>query len=368
MQAMYLEINLISIFIITILSFKLLGLSKTTENRRLLLVYFGVAGFAVLDWLDFLLEGSGFSISLHYAVNLMYFTTAIMIPFFWFRYVLAKLRIHHKLGKKVIFLLPAILAIAIIVLSPVTKWFFYIDEFDEYHRSVLYYIQPAVSLFYLFIPTVLYLYKAIKGDENTSKASARLYILGIIPILAGIGEIFVTGIPLIVPSVCILLMVMFMSLQGEMISTDSLTETNNRREFEKHIKTLDENDRATLILIDIDNFKMINDAFGHVAGDNALIRVAKALKDQCKKRAAFLARYGGDEFVIVLHTDNYNDSSTFVGAIKQAVLATNIGEDVKLSISCGSSDLNLKDHTLSQCIAEADTELYKDKQFKATLI
>ena len=368
MRLMYLEINLICLFIITILSFKLLGLSKTTANRRLLIVYFGVAGFTILDWLDYFLEGSGISIPLHYTVDIMYYITAIAVPFFWFRYILAKLRIHHNMSKKILFLIPGLVAVAVILLSPLTKWFFYIDEFNEYHRSVLYFIQPVISSFYLFVPTALFLFKAIKGDERASRTMARLYILGIVPILAGVGEIFITGVPLIPPCVCILLMVMFMALQSEMISTDSLTGTNNRRELEKYAKALDDNEPASLILIDIDNFKIINDAFGHIAGDNALIRVAKVLKAACANKAAFLARYGGDEFIIVLKTNNYTEVSAFVGTIKRAVLETNIGDNVKLSISCGATEFDKKELTLSQCIANADKELYRDKQFKASLL
>src|ERR1051326_1774413 len=92
---------------------------------------------------------------------------------------------------------------------------------------------------------------------------------------------------------------------------DSLTGLFNRRAFEKKIQ--DEFERSkryhhpfSLLILDIDNFKAINDTYGHHGGDTALIRISEILK-ATTRRSDFPTRYGGEEFVLVLpETDQEN--------------------------------------------------------------
>jgi PleD family two-component response regulator len=86
---------------------------------------------------------------------------------------------------------------------------------------------------------------------------------------------------------------------------DGLTSIYNRRRFDEFLEQ--EWIRAirgcfplSLIMIDIDHFKLFNDNYGHFAGDNCLKRVAQALTDTIERQTDLLARYGGEEFVCVL--------------------------------------------------------------------
>ena len=96
--------------------------------------------------------------------------------------------------------------------------------------------------------------------------------------------------------------------EGEVInlqvSVDKLTQVNNRQNLLSYLSYKINNHEETvyLIMMDIDKFKTINDTYGHLAGDDALICVAKALKQACAqfKKRPFIARYGGDEFVVIL--------------------------------------------------------------------
>lgn len=90
----------------------------------------------------------------------------------------------------------------------------------------------------------------------------------------------------------------------ELVTLDPLTGVYNRRHFDSRVETLWKIGMRTaepmaVFFIDIDDFKRYNDRFGHRAGDEALIEVARTLADSFQRGSDFLARYGGEEFVVV---------------------------------------------------------------------
>ena len=96
--------------------------------------------------------------------------------------------------------------------------------------------------------------------------------------------------------------------------TDELTQLSNRRYFSEYFeKTWELAKRkgvnVSLVLCDIDFFKMVNDTHGHQIGDEVLKSVATALKESLKRNTDFVARYGGEEFVIVMYDANFEEAS-----------------------------------------------------------
>jgi len=87
--------------------------------------------------------------------------------------------------------------------------------------------------------------------------------------------------------------------------TDSLTGLDNRYSFFEYFGRISRNkngDSWSIAMLDINNFKSINDIYGHLEGDNALLNLARAIK-KCSKKSDFTARYGGDEFILVSKTE-----------------------------------------------------------------
>ena len=116
-----------------------------------------------------------------------------------------------------------------------------------------------------------------------------------------------------------------------------------------------------LIMLDIDDFKSINDRFGHVAGDEALKDAAQILKS-CVRSGDFLARYAGDEFVIVLDTGNFLVPEQMVERIRECTVAFNSGSHKPYSISF-SAGFAVYDPALSldSFISQVDALMYRDK-------
>jgi diguanylate cyclase (GGDEF)-like protein len=152
-------------------------------------------------------------------------------------------------------------------------------------------------------------------------------------------------------------------------TTDALTGLNNRHTmeelFEREIKRCEKDDLPiSLIMIDIDNFKVFNDHFGHVAGDRALSAVSTILKHQFRPRDV-LVRFGGDEFAILLPEVDEELGVTIADRVRQIVSGdTGDGSDsliqIPIKISMGVSQ-HKKGDDLSLLIRAADAALYRAK-------
>ena len=149
---------------------------------------------------------------------------------------------------------------------------------------------------------------------------------------------------------------------------DALTGIPNRLSYEK--KVAEEIARwkrfsnpLSLVIWDIDLFKIVNDTYGHKAGDKVLKTVAQLLIKSIRE-TDFLARYGGEEFVMLLPGTKQEETLRLVNKLREKVESCGFhyhGESVKISISCGVSSFNEND-SLSQVFENADKALYKAKE------
>jgi diguanylate cyclase (GGDEF)-like protein/putative nucleotidyltransferase with HDIG domain len=114
-------------------------------------------------------------------------------------------------------------------------------------------------------------------------------------------------------------------------------------------------------IIDLDNFKTINDVLGHAAGDNTLRKLAKCMKDN-KRAADILARYGGDEFVVLMPETKAEDAFKSIERIRTKIHEINIAGNLPMTISCGIAELSQETtDSDSEVIRRADIALYEAK-------
>ena len=156
---------------------------------------------------------------------------------------------------------------------------------------------------------------------------------------------------------------------------DSLTNIYNRGYIEKAIKKeyqrcLRYNHIASIVMIDINDFKSINDNYGHLTGDSVLIDLANTLKSECREND-IVGRFGGDEFFILMpETDNIR-AKVFASRLSEIIEQKNIRSDncdIRYSISLGVASLDLdKDRNHQLWMHNADKNLYQAKaNFKST--
>lgn len=156
-----------------------------------------------------------------------------------------------------------------------------------------------------------------------------------------------------------------------MASTDSLTLLFNRRYFDQAIaREVARRNRYSLalsfVMIDIDNFKQINDNYGHEAGDSALKKVASVITDSART-SDIVARYGGEEFGVVLPQTAPANAEIFAERARSALEAECffVAEDkIQLTISLGISGVTAKGDTIDTkiLISAADKALYEAKE------
>lgn len=155
--------------------------------------------------------------------------------------------------------------------------------------------------------------------------------------------------------------------------TDALTGVYNRRYFDSLIEeylslSRRGNDYISLIMMDIDDFKDINDTYGHLAGDYVLKDISESINTILKRSTDYVSRYGGDEFVILLYDTNEKDTLTIAEKIKEIVTEIKVREgfttdNVGITVSIGVySVIPNANTTKDEIIRKADNALYISKK------
>jgi len=142
---------------------------------------------------------------------------------------------------------------------------------------------------------------------------------------------------------------------------DDLTGLYNRSVFLQELERVVERSKrhpqlATLLYIDLDNFKYVNDTLGHIAGDRLLIEVGQLLKGRAR-RGDLIARLGGDEFTVLLYDTNAEESAILAEAFRRALAEFRFrhgGDQIHLGCSIGVAVIAGSDHTAQEILSRAD--------------
>ncbi|QXH34791.1 response regulator [Pseudomonas muyukensis] len=157
-----------------------------------------------------------------------------------------------------------------------------------------------------------------------------------------------------------------------LMNSDGLTGLSNRRHFDEYLelewrRAMREQQQLSLLMIDVDFFKVFNDSFGHLAGDEALRQVAEAIRGCCSRPTDLPARYGGEEFALVLPNTSPGGARLIAEKLRQTIMALNIAHTVPeaashLTVSIGLATLTpgVGSHC-RQLISAADKGLYLAK-------
>lgn len=324
----------------------------------------------VLDTLMWLLDGKpGDSVrNIYYIVTACYYTLNPLICMFWCFYADYHIYKSAKHLKKILIpiLVPTCINLVLSFLSIANEnLLFYLDENNIYHRGSMFYIMAAISFFYLCYPIVFIILnrKVIQKREFIS-----LLVFVIPPVAGGIIQALFYGISLIWICVTLSILIIFINIQNSQLYTDYLTGLYNRRSLDSYLQQRVQNMGSKPlagIMIDLNSFKAINDEYGHQIGDQALQQTAEILKKTFRKSDDFIARYGGDEFVVLLSAvDTYRLISD-IERLKEKVEHFNSQNVFPFSISLSIGyDYYPSDteSTAADFIKRIDHLMYQDKQ------
>ena len=152
---------------------------------------------------------------------------------------------------------------------------------------------------------------------------------------------------------------------NEKLYTDALTGAYNRRFFEDEIKNMD--DEAGVAVIDLDDFKLHNDTYGHSAGDAALTTTAYIIKKYIRK-TDILIRYGGDEFLLILPAIKEHIFQDKLKLIQEKIHDAVMPDYEKMQLSVSIGGAMFREGKIEDAVASADRQMYMAKNYKNMVV
>jgi diguanylate cyclase (GGDEF)-like protein len=340
-----------------------------TFQRRLYLSIIVPLIIAIIsDGLDVFFQGwPGKTVYyLLYAANTLYFMfqiTAYYLITLFVDYVINK---NQDRTKKIFYAVAVILVINAVILGfnfP-RGYYFYISPENRYVYGDQYSLRLAIS----YAPALVLMIELFKNRRKIKKTQA--YMLMFFALLTGSGaalDLILGAGRLIWPCLSAAMLYMYFFIVRTDSKIDSLTGIDNRYSFNEFIKSLsgaNEKQAYSFVMIDLDEFKKINDTFGHLEGDNALRDTATIIKG-CVRHTDFAARYGGDEFVLAARADS--NIEVLLRRILDAIQAQNDKNvrpyKIKLSYGYDVFTPN-RGQSIEEFLAHVDRLMYKQKAAK----
>ena len=168
------------------------------------------------------------------------------------------------------------------------------------------------------------------------------------------------------------LMEMNIQLQ-RLMNMDGLTGLNNRRHFDEYatvewFRAIREKSTLSILMIDVDQFKNYNDTYGHLAGDDALKSIAQAIQQSVHRPADLAARFGGEEFVVILPSTPLAGAQLVGENIRRSIeelhiphTGSSVADHATVSVG-GAFRIPTADDSLVALIGSADSALYEAKK------
>lgn len=282
----------------------------------------------------------------------------------------------ERFKKKVPFYcIPMVVNLIMCIVSFWNGFYFVIDENNSYVRGTLFYLPIVISFGYMmhiFYMLIKYKKEKMIIDESMQKELyTRLFVFPTVSCLGAFLQILIPGTAWIFSITTLAILINYITVQNGYMARDHLTGLYNRGQLESfmnyQLKNLKKGHYFFLILIDMDKFKEINDTYGHVVGDDALINAARLLRGNCKRKTDYVARLGGDEFVIIGQCEEIATVDTIIKRMHNVMDRFNkeSGKPYKIQFSAGYTVYDGNGHaTLDTLISDADRKMYKVKKFK----
>ena len=224
-------------------------------------------------------------------------------------------------------------------------------------------VSIAMYLMGLILTATAYPKEVTKEGQ---KETRYLLEAGVFSLVGGMVQSFAESWRTGGPFVALAVLFIYLYAQNRQITTDGLTGLNNRREFDAHLQRKIElcpEHEWGLLMIDVDDFKLCNDTYGHLTGDMALAAVAGVIW-RCIRREDTLVRYGGDEFVLVLPEIKEDGLVEKLQEIQEKIQNAVIPgySNIQLSVSMGA--VISQNESVEHAMLRADKLMYQAKNKK----
>ena len=312
------------------------------------------------------------------AVCLLSLASVVYNSFCFYAFTLIHFDLSFDKSKKTIYLslIPFAVAFVLLIISLFNGMIFSVTPDNHIVNGPAYIALPLCSFVYFIIIVRVSIAKAIRQRSRYAKRDALglTACVAFLVVWVLLDDLFdrITIIPVAIFAVIFFL---FISMQQSNIYIDALTKLNNRRKFEEYLtsqtETCSDSSPVYVFIIDVDYFKQINDKYGHIEGDEALLLTSGAIKLTATNMDCFAARYGGDEFALVWRPAKNNEISPQMLideiAIRLKNDCTTEHKPYVLTISAGYVCCTDPDRPINAHIKEADERMYEQKKNRHVL-
>lgn len=307
------------------------------------------------------------------ASNLANCVLLAAVTYMWLRYAMAVEQVPYREQpkSKLILSVPFLAAIAALILLHLLAPTVLIDG-QMKPTAVYRAIRIAVPVIYIIV-AIFYALQRARREENPIEKRRHLYI-GFFPLLVVAGGLaqllLVPHSPIFCFCCTILMLAFYIQSMDRQISTDPLTKLNNRGQLMRYVSQksnmVKEGRETAVVMLDVNDFKSINDTYGHAEGDRALIIIADALRAAVRSRSMpiFIARYGGDEFILVAHPAREEELGQLIAEIHSRLTERCRAEETPytVAVSAGYDLLRGEKDSFQKCAQRADERLYEEKR------
>lgn len=338
--------------------------SRTPANKNLVLMMFFALTSCIADPISYTIKGiPGLMPKIAvYATSTWLFAANMLAVLCWVRflsyYLNGSITRRHKIALNAII----VAGVTVLIVNLFHPIVFSIDANNLYKRKSFYFFFTAID--YMLLINSLFTYYRSKQRGGVLKFfPIWVYIVPII--IGGIIQSLFYGISVIPTSIAISIAGILASLQNEMIYRDALTGVFNRTYLDYQLKKFAKRPKLKItgIMLDLNDFKRINDELGHSVGDEALIATTRILQRSINSMGNVM-RYAGDEFIIFINTQDDDTIESCIKRIRYNFDKFNdeMNKPYKLSASMGFCKLDFSKMQIDDFINTIDSRMYEDKK------
>ncbi|PKK97397.1 MAG: hypothetical protein CVV58_01505 [Tenericutes bacterium HGW-Tenericutes-3] len=364
------ETNIISLMMLVTLYFSLRNQTNRHEliNRLFITLILLTITIIFFDSFQIAFDGSATVLGgiILKVATFIYFLMHPIIPMAWLIYLDYHIFKNAKRIYRIIMIFsPIFIAHSLLVILSINgNYIYYIDGANNYSRGNLLWITSALLYGIIVVSAIVVIHNRSKIAKNEL---LPLILFSLPPAFGGVLQLAEPGLTIIWPSVGISLLIVYIYIQSKLVTTDYLTGLFNRREYDNKLSMLKQQKPKNLkmsgMVVDIDDFKAINDTYGHNIGDEALVNLGKILKS-CVRKDDFVARLGGDEFTVVIMNQDKKALLDIISRVKFNLDIFNAtgDHDYEINVSIGFDIYNPDIHgTIDKFFIHLDKKMYEMK-------
>ncbi len=364
------ELNLYAILVLAFLLFDVKdSVMKKTKTSKIynavVVLLIIIQGIEILSWL---VDGKMGTIY-HYGnvvINSLFYAITLIPISLWLMYFDENIiqESEKKKKRRIIYLCLNMVVVILVIINLFNGFIFSVTPENHYVRHV-------GSWVIMILNCVTYWAYIISLQKYIRVIHARLYkvifALGIFPSIGAIIQMHCYGLTLIWPMMAIVTLAAYILIEREELKRDDLTGLYMRASLETRISCkIRQQQPFSMILIDLDDFKKINDKYGHVEGDKALRMISNVLSKSIKQSDS-IYRIGGDEFILLIETDKRDTAKVVMDRICKNLRKMNDSNanpySIEMSIGVAHYE-NGESDTYESLLAKADEQMYQNKRNK----